>query len=119
MNPRINIRYACILVSLFAANAHTAESAKVLEEIAAAMSPEVVMLTRDGRKILYSGREPQSYRVCVKRERDSGVMKVISDGKVTLLHPGDCDFVFGKRIVAMPSEPLAPNARIVATFEKD
>jgi hypothetical protein len=108
------------VAALLAAGAvQAANPATFLGDLKAAVIPGEVMLSGDDRKIVYDGGESREYRICVKAGRRSATLRVTADAKEWTLHPGDCDFVRGRRISATPAQPLHGNSRIVATFQHE
>lgn len=93
-----------------------AETPATVDKMKAAVTPGELVLTGSEVKKMHEGKEAKEYRICVKTEKDAAPMKVMYDGQETVLKPGECKDVSGKKIDAMPEHALTGSAHIVATF---
>lgn len=92
---------------------------RVVRGLVAALTPGEIVLSQGTQRLIYRGSDTREYRVCVLLQARAGVIRVIADGTVIDLSPGDCAFATGRTITAMPDPALARGETIVATFENE
>ncbi len=116
MNAKSMLMFAVIGMASFAVQASD-DTSPTVDKMKAAVTPGEIVLTGNQVKKIHDGREAREYRVCVKTETDAAAMRVTYDGEQSVLMPGDCQNVVGKKIDASPQKPLSGKTHIVATFE--
>jgi hypothetical protein len=98
---------------------NSADGSTVVANMKAVLTPDEITLSGSEKRRMYEGSEAREYRVCVKSQAESALMKVISDGKDLEVLPGGCEFVTGRRISATPARPLEAGTCIVLTFHHE
>jgi hypothetical protein len=107
------------VMATVAGAADTKEKAeKALDQAKGAITPGEVVLAGSETKTLYEGKDVNSYRVCVKPDKEAGSVTVLNDAKTTTLKPGQCEVISGMHISAKPQTALAATARSTVTFQR-
>ncbi|HEU4653611.1 MAG TPA: hypothetical protein VFS47_06470 [Steroidobacteraceae bacterium] len=116
MNAKSLLMFMAIGMASLAVQA-SEDTSPTVDKMKAAVTPGEIVLTGNQVKKIHEGREAREYRVCVKTEADAAPMKVTYDGEQSVLMPGDCQNIVGRKIDASPQKPLSGKTHIVATFE--
>ena len=87
------------------------DSAMLSDPIYGALPPGEFVLGNDDDKTIVNAKTDKHYRICAGRgskyERKEQIpIKVVHDGKTTIVNPGDCADVEGKEITVKPGGKL-------------
>lgn len=91
---------------------------------AVAQDPDIILLLEAGEfevsngdsKVLFDGKQPEPYRVCVAKGPDAVPLSVHSDGQVTRVNVGSCVDVKGRFIKLEPAARLRSDEVLIGKY---
>ena len=95
-----------------------------LVQAAAAQGPDEPFLRPYGMfevdqgqtKTLAFGKHDRTYRICVTKAPHTVPLKVMTDGRDSMVYPGDCTDVEGQRIEIAPGGKLGPDMTLIGRY---
>lgn len=95
-----------------------------LVQVAAAQGPEDAILKPYGMfevdqgqtKTLAYGKRDRTYRICVTKAPHTVPLKVMFDGKESMVYPGDCTDVEGMHIQIAPGGKLGQDMTLLGRY---
>ncbi|MCB1675406.1 MAG: hypothetical protein KDI01_03905 [Halioglobus sp.] len=103
--------------------AYGLDSAMLSDPIYEALPPGEFVLGNGDDKTIVNAKTDKTYRICAGRgskyeRKDQIPVKVVHDGKTTMVNPGDCADVEGKEITVKPGGKLEEDFILDGKFHR-